>query len=202
MPRPVRLAPPAAGLLAACLLLPACTPSDSVELVETDSGATADDFGPAPGSGNIQPAAAESIVVGKAAAAAPLTHEDWFTDVAAAQRVARDDGKDLLMLFTGSDWCHWCQVLDKEVFAEAPASRIKDRFVLVMLDFPNDTSGMSADTVAQNELWAERMQIEGYPTVILADPDGEEYARTGYQRGGATEYVAHLEELAADNGRG
>ena len=176
----------AAALLGAALLLPACTPTDSVDAVSTDSVGD-DDFGGAPG--------------GEA-----LTHEDWYTDVAAAQQVARDEGKDVLMLFTGSDWCPPCQALEREVFAKAPSARIKERFVPVMLDFPRyepAISEISAETVAQNEVWSERLGIDSFPSVVLADADGEEYARTrGYGGDDAAGFLETLDELRDENGRG
>ena len=40
----------------------------------------------------------------------------WETDFAAARKQAREQKKDLLIDFTGSDWCGWCKRLKEEVF--------------------------------------------------------------------------------------
>ena len=44
--------------------------------------------------------------------------EGWLTDYEAAKKQAAKEGKDILMDFTGSDWCGWCKLMDKGVFAQ------------------------------------------------------------------------------------
>ena len=46
--------------------------------------------------------------------------EGWSSDFAAAKKEAAASNKDLLVDFTGSDWCGWCIKLDKEVFSQEP----------------------------------------------------------------------------------
>ena len=43
--------------------------------------------------------------------------EGWITDYEAAKKQAAKEGKDILMDFTGSDWCGWCIKLKDEVFS-------------------------------------------------------------------------------------
>ncbi len=63
--------------------------------------------------------------------------EEWSHDFAKARTAAASENKDLLVDFTGSDWCSWCIKLNKEVFGhEAFRSGVKDSFVLVELDYP------------------------------------------------------------------
>src|SRR5262245_9492034 len=70
----------------------------------------------------------------------------------AAKAKAKADGKDLLVDFTGSDWCHWCQLLDKEVFTEkALQDGVAKGYVLVKLDFPRDKSLVTEAIKKQNE---------------------------------------------------
>ena len=40
---------------------------------------------------------------------------NWFVDYEKAKAKAQKEGKDLLLNFSGSDWCRWCILLDKEV---------------------------------------------------------------------------------------
>ena len=124
--------------------------------------------------------------------------EGWTSDFEAAQKQAADSKKDLLIDFTGSDWCGWCIKLNDEVFKhDAFKNGVKDTFVLVELDFPKDKSKISDEVRAQNEKLNEKYGIEGYPTILLTDADGRPYATTGYQKGGPEKYVAHLNELRA-----
>src|SRR5437870_1272791 len=41
----------------------------------------------------------------------------WLTSYEQAQKEAQAKHRLLLMDFTGSDWCGWCIMLDKEVFS-------------------------------------------------------------------------------------
>ena len=128
------------------------------------------------------------------AAAVP---DGWTDDFAAAQVEAAAQDKDLLLEFTGSDWCPPCKMLKKEVFDQAAFNEaVPDDFVLVKLDFPNNVP-QSDKVIAQNHSLQERYAIQGYPTVILTDAAGKPYAQTGYRPGGAEAYVTHLDEMRA-----
>ena len=129
-------------------------------------------------------------------ASASVAHAEWLTDFEKAKQTARTQGKDLMLNFAGSDWCYWCQRLDKEVFSKAEfLEKAGKDFVFLLVDFPNDTSGQSDQIQQQNEKLAEQFAIENYPTVFLADATGKSYAKTGYLEGGVRAYLGHLKEL-------
>src|SRR5690606_11657442 len=120
------------------------------------------------------------------------------TSVATAAEQAQAEHKDLLLNFTGSDWCSFCIQLEKEVFSQAAfGQQIGRDFVCVKLDFPRDSSQMSPATIEQNAEWQKRLAIEGYPTIALLDEQLRPYAFTGYREGGVDAYLAHLQELRA-----
>ena len=124
--------------------------------------------------------------------------EGWSSDFAAARREAAESKKDLLIDFTGSDWCGWCIKLNKEVFSQDPfKAGVKDKFVLVELDYPQNKSKLSAATIKQNEELGKKYSIQGYPTILLTDAEGKPFATTGYQAGGPEAYMKHLDELRA-----
>lgn len=143
------------------------------------------------------PAVTAALAGAVLSSAAFATPEGWTTDFPAAKAQAVADDKDLLMDFTGSDWCGWCIKLKEEVFETAAfKDAAPDDFVLVELDYPNDVP--QTDTVkAQNAALAAKYNIQGYPTIILADAKGLPYAQTGYQAGGPEAYLAHLDQLKA-----
>jgi len=128
------------------------------------------------------------------AAAAPT----WLTDLDEAKKVAAKEKKDILVDFTGSDWCGWCIKLKKEVFDLPAFEAATKKFVLVELDFPNKKP-QSDELKAKNRAAQQKYGITGFPTILLMDAQGEVYARTGYQAGGAEKYVAHLQELTKQN---
>jgi thiol-disulfide isomerase/thioredoxin len=115
--------------------------------------------------------------------------------MAAAKAQATKEKQDLLLDFTGSDWCGWCIKLVDEVFSkDAFKTGVKDKFVLVELDFPQKKE-LSPELKAQNEALQKEMKVQGFPTIMLCDTTGKPYAKTGYQPGGPEKYVEHLTEL-------
>ena len=124
--------------------------------------------------------------------------EGWMTDFEAAKQKAAAENKDLLVDFTGSDWCGWCIKLVDEVFKhDAFKKGVADNFVLVEIDFPQDKSKLDEATQKQNEILKEKYSIQGFPTILLLDDQGRPYARTGYQAGGPEKYLTHLDGLLA-----
>ena len=120
--------------------------------------------------------------------------EAWETDWEKAKATAAKDGKDILMDFTGSDWCGWCIKLNKEVFSQAVFAAYADKaLVLLELDFPRQKQ-LSAELKAQNSELQKQFSVTGYPTIYLADAQGRPFARSGYRQGGAEAYVTYLKE--------
>ncbi|MGO9111836.1 MAG: thioredoxin fold domain-containing protein [Thermoguttaceae bacterium] len=119
----------------------------------------------------------------------------WQTDFKAAQAKAKEEKKYLLVDFTGSDWCVWCTRLHNEVFDKEPfKAEAPKQFVLVELDFPHEKE-QSDDLKKQNKELSEKYNIEGFPTVLLMDTEGQVIARTGYRAGGVEGYLKHLAEM-------
>lgn len=133
----------------------------------------------------------------RAAAKPEAKAELWTTNFEAAKAQAAKEGKEILVDFTGSDWCRFCVQLKKEVFStpefEAAAPK---KFILVELDFPKRTP-IAPELKAQNDKLQKEFGIGGYPTIMLLDGKGFPYAKTGYQPGGPEAYLKHLGELQA-----
>ena len=106
----------------------------------------------------------------------------WLTDFEAAKKQAAAEKKPIMMFFTGSDWCGWCQklhedVLDKDEFRKLAG----DKLVLLELDFPR--SKKLPDAVKkQNDELGKKFKVDGYPTIVVLASDGvTELGRTvGY----------------------
>ncbi|RMH04930.1 MAG: thioredoxin family protein [Planctomycetota bacterium] len=137
------------------------------------------------------------------ACAVPAQAQDqeaaWFADFDQAVAAAKDQGKDLFVDFTGSDWCGWCMKLHEEVFShEEFLKPVQEKYVLVALDFPRGEEAKAAvPNPERNDELLEKYGIEGFPTCLLMTPAGVVYGRTGYREGGPEAYVEHLRELAA-----
>ena len=134
-------------------------------------------------------------VVGILAAGVASAGELWTDNAQEAMAQAAKEKKDLLIDFTGSDWCGWCIKLDQEVFSQpAFQAEAPKRFVLLKLDFPRNRQ-LPEETKKQNSEWRDKFAIKGYPTIVLADAEGKPYAKTGYRPGGPKAYLKHLAEL-------
>jgi thioredoxin-related protein len=102
----------------------------------------------------------------------------WNPDFAAAKRQAEKEGKDLLIEFTGSDWCPPCIKLWKETFSQdAFQKAMSEQYVLVVLDTPRKTP-LAPDLKAQSDEAHEAYAVNKWPTIFLASADGKPYART------------------------
>src|SRR5205823_5350769 len=70
----------------------------------------------------------------------------------------------------------------------------RQKFVLVFVDFPNSSAGKSrVKNPTRNARLKDEYDIEGFPSVIMADAKGRAYARDGYRNGGVQEYLRGIE---------
>ena len=120
----------------------------------------------------------------------------WLTDLPKAQAQAKKENKQVLMDFTGSDWCGWCIKLDKEVFGTKQfAEYATKNLVLVKLDFPRKVQQSEALKKA-NAALKEQFTIEGFPTLIALKGDGTElWRQVGYMEGGPKAWTEKLASL-------
>lgn len=136
-----------------------------------------------------------------AADASPAQHAEklgmWTDNYVAAVKQAQAEHKDILLDFTGSDWCENCWRLDDGVFSKtAFADYAKAHYVLVTLDFPIKKK-LSDDLTAQNEKLMQKFQVIGLPTIVLLDAQENKLASiVGY--GGQTpeKFIDQLEHPA------
>ncbi len=121
--------------------------------------------------------------------------DDWYEDVAEAIKVGAKEEKDLLILYTGSDWCPPCKKLEDEVLSQEDfLKEIRTGYVLVKLDFPKNLI-QKAEILKQNNEWQEKFGVDGFPTIVLMDSQQRPYGFTGYEEGGVEGYLGLLEGL-------
>lgn len=119
----------------------------------------------------------------------------WVTNYEKAQEEAKANNKLVLLDFTGSDWCGWCILLDREVFSKPQFKEYASKnLVLVEVDFPK-MKPIAESTRMQNVRLAQRYGIQGFPTVVVLNGDGQVVAELGYMQGGADAFIAVLERL-------
>jgi thioredoxin-related protein len=97
----------------------------------------------------------------------------WTMDFEAASKLAKEKDLPMLLNFTGSDWCGWCQLMDENVYAKPEWQQFAAKqLVLVTLDFPNDKTIVPEKFVARNGRLQEQFKVQGYPTYVILDADG------------------------------
>ncbi len=122
---------------------------------------------------------------------------EWETDLVQAVKTAKASGKYVLVDFTGSDWCPWCMKLEEEVFSQPEFKKYAAKnLICVLVDFPQDKY-QSDEQKAWNKLLAKKYGVTGYPTIIMFSPNGGFVLKSGYQYGGAENYVNYLKEAIA-----
>jgi protein disulfide-isomerase len=119
----------------------------------------------------------------------------WITSYEQGQQEAKANNKLVLLNFTGSDWCGWCILLDREVFSKPQFKEYASKnLVLVEVDFPK-MKPMSEAMRTQNARLAQRYQVQGFPTIIVLSGDGQIVGALGYMQGGPDAFIAVLEKL-------
>ena len=126
--------------------------------------------------------------------AASPAGDDADADFDEAAAVARAEGKDLFVDFTGSDWCGWCIRLHDEVFQyDTFLEPVAENYILVALDFPNGEEAKAAvPNPERNDELQRKYQIAGFPTILIMNPDGDVFAQMGYAEGGPEKYVESM----------
>ena len=121
----------------------------------------------------------------------------WYADYDEAAKVAQEEGKDLFVDFTGSDWCGWCKKLDADTFDhEEFWAKAQEDYVLVKLDFPrSEEAKAKVPNPERNAALKSEHEVRGFPTVLLMTGEGEAYGRiVGYVEGGPEAYLAKVSE--------
>ena len=114
---------------------------------------------------------AESAVKAEESLPADYPPEGWVTDIVEAYKLAQDGDRQILVNFTGSDWCVWCKKLRDEVFSTSEfRAYADDNLVLLFLDFPNGIN-LPEDQMMHNQFLAQLLGVTGYPTLWLLDSD-------------------------------
>lgn len=127
------------------------------------------------------------------------TAAEWGTDYASALLAARQQGKAVLVDFTGSDWCHFCIRLRNEVLDHPDfAAWATGNFVLLEVDVPQNPN-FDPRQLEQNRSLCTRYAIEGFPTVLVLDSRGRALGGIfGYEPDRAAMRSAFEKGLQAD----
>lgn len=102
--------------------------------------------------------------------------QGWLTDLEKAKTEAQASHKQILLNFSGSDWCGPCIKLTREVFQNKTFSDYAaTKLVLVNADFPRQKKNkLDKNQTEMNEAMADQYNKAGtFPLTLLLDENGK-----------------------------
>jgi protein disulfide-isomerase len=117
----------------------------------------------------------------------------WTQDIEEAFSAAKKSKKPVFVDFTGSDWCYWCILADKNIFGTKQWADFAPKMVCLKVDFPKN-GRPDAETMAKRFSLAREFNVRGYPTFVLVSPERKEIARFSAGRKSAGEFIAEVEK--------
>jgi len=124
--------------------------------------------------------------------------QNWETNIDKAKNRAAQENKNIILVFSGSDWCIPCMRLEKNIWESADfISYSKEHFVMLRADFPKKkANALSKDQQAHNDKLAEAYNKDGlFPYVVILDKNGKIKGSTGYKNNTPAEYIALLHSI-------
>jgi len=121
----------------------------------------------------------------------------WTQDYDAALKLAATKQLPVLLNFTGSDWCGWCKLMDRQVFSMPEwHDYATNNLILVAIDFPQNKALVPQEYVQRNEKLSKHHGIQGFPTYILLNAEGQKIGQLGASRDAApASFIASLRHL-------
>jgi len=124
-----------------------------------------------------------------------VKESEWLTDYDKALKVAQKESKNVLVYFTGSDWCPPCKMLKTDLFDSAAFKEISEDYVLLYVDLPRNRNLLTSEQFAHNKEVMGKYNKKGiFPLLKIVNSQGnalDEYS--GYRMNGEVQY--HLELL-------
>jgi len=107
--------------------------------------------------------------------------------------LAQSQNKNILLIFSGSDWCAQCIRFEKKVLDDPAFTQFADsNLILITADFPQGKK-QSSEIKKQNEELAERYNPSGkFPLILMLRPDGSVLRELNYQNESASEFISMI----------
>jgi thioredoxin-related protein len=125
--------------------------------------------------------------------------QNWQTNFDEAKKIALEQDKNIIIVFSGSDWCAPCIKLDKNIWqSEAFKKEAEKEWLLVKADFPRKRANeLSKEQTDHNRKLAEKYNMEGsFPLVVLLDKNAKVLGKMGFKNVSPEEYIKMIHDLA------
>lgn len=119
----------------------------------------------------------------------------WLTDYDTAISKAKKQKKNVLVYFTGSDWCPPCKMLKTDLFDTNEFQELADNYILLYVDVPRNKDLLSEKQFTRNkELLTKLNKRKVFPLLKVLDSKGKEIDEiSGYSMNGVLD--SHLRLL-------
>lgn len=124
--------------------------------------------------------------------------QSWETSIDVAKQKAAAESKNIVLVFSGSDWCIPCMKLEKEIWKSPEFIKdSKEHFILLRADFPKKkANSLSKEQQDANNHLAETYNKQGFfPMVAVLDKSGKVLGTTAYKAISPKEYITLLHSL-------
>ena len=118
--------------------------------------------------------------------------QNWESNFEEAKARATKENKNIILVFSGSDWCAPCMKLDKVVWqSDIFKFDSEKNWVIYKADFPKKKANQLTDEkIKENKQLAEKYNLQGsFPLLVILDKNAKVIAMTGYKNITAEEYV-------------
>lgn len=104
---------------------------------------------------------------------------------------AQRENKNVLLYFSGSDWCGACLKLKNNVLETPEFTQFcNENLIWVTLDFPQRSSATDPYTLEDKEALAEKYNPKGaFPLLVLLDKQGQVLSQIKGYKGQSTEQI-------------
>lgn len=124
--------------------------------------------------------------------------QNWLTDFEQAKKTASEQDKNIIIVFSGSDWCAPCIKLDKNIWqSESFKNEAAKDWVLIKANFPRKKANeLSKEQTEHNRKLADKYNIEGsFPLVVILDKNGKLLGKMGFKNVSPEEYIKMIHVL-------
>ncbi|WP_026710779.1 thioredoxin family protein [Flavobacterium filum] len=122
-----------------------------------------------------------------------LIAQNWQTNFEEAKVLDQKENKNIVLVFSGSDWCAPCMKLEKNIWmSQEFQTESQNNWITYKADFPKKKANqLPTELTEQNKKLAEKYNKEGsFPLVVLLTPSGKVLGMFGFKNISPSDYIA------------
>ncbi len=115
--------------------------------------------------------------------------DSWAIGYAKSVELAKNEGKDLVLIFVDKEGCPWSEKFENEVMSHPSFYTLLQKdFVLTKIEHSKQST--------ESSVIEDKFHVEEFPLIILLTSNQEEIARRGYIPFSAEEWALELKALS------